>query len=270
MKGGDVDRTGLESVSTAQVFYGWLVRSSLEGADTAPVFRPLRTQLKTESPGRRLAGFAMSASFFKTSAILAVSDACTANESSGAEGASFVPQKSRKRARRHHRACAEIAANPFAPFARVRSGVQLPSCPLRLLRFSKPPAGYDAWVGRWLGVPSSPNAPRDYEARSSPRITSTFAQPVRPSQLLSPENDRAENLTHRSGHDLVTMPRANRSDQLIISDSRKRALNRRKEQNAGRRTKRQWTHNPSLTTASGKRRPISISSTWLAGPAVNS
>jgi hypothetical protein len=45
-----------------------LVRTSLRGAGTAPVFRLLRTASETESPGHRFAESATSASFFKTGA----------------------------------------------------------------------------------------------------------------------------------------------------------------------------------------------------------
>lgn len=46
---------------------------------------------------------------------------------------------------------------------------------------------------------------------------------------LCPENNRVEDLTPQSGHYLATMRRANQRDLLIIVDSRKRALSRRKE-----------------------------------------
>src|SRR5918996_5783699 len=45
-----------------------LVRTSLEGADTAPDFRLLRMVSETESPGQRVVDPATSARFFKTGA----------------------------------------------------------------------------------------------------------------------------------------------------------------------------------------------------------
>jgi hypothetical protein len=59
-------RTSLSGAQHRTSLPSGLVRTSLRGAGTAPVFRLLRTASETESPGHRFAESATSASFFKT------------------------------------------------------------------------------------------------------------------------------------------------------------------------------------------------------------